>query len=86
MTIPDMIPVEVSGYCDLETGECVTAGPVASDGKTEPESPTGPRRADHGHSAIGGAASSHDWKVITARPGKPPAQARPQRRRVASEG
>jgi hypothetical protein len=62
MSIPDIIPVEVSGYCDLETGECVTAGPVASDGKTEPESPTGLRGADHGHSAIRGAASSADRK------------------------
>jgi len=58
MRIPDIIPVEVSGYCDVETGECVTAGPVASDGKTEPESPTGLRRADRGHSAVRGAASS----------------------------
>jgi hypothetical protein len=31
MSIPDIIPVEVSGYCDLETGECVTVGPSASD-------------------------------------------------------
>jgi hypothetical protein len=39
MSTPEIIPVEVSGYCDLETGECVTAGPVASDGATESESP-----------------------------------------------
>jgi len=39
MSIPDIIPVEVCGYCDLGTGECVTAGPVAPDGATEPESP-----------------------------------------------
>jgi hypothetical protein len=34
MNIPEIIPAEVSGYCDLETGECVTAGPVTSDDKT----------------------------------------------------
>jgi hypothetical protein len=62
MRIPDIIPVEVSGYCDLETGECVTASPVASDGKTEPQSPTGLRRADHGHTAIRATASSANRK------------------------
>ena len=24
MNIPEIIPAEVTGYCDLETGECVT--------------------------------------------------------------
>jgi hypothetical protein len=38
VSTPEIIPAEVSGYCDLETGECVTARPVASDGKTESES------------------------------------------------
>jgi hypothetical protein len=37
MSTPEIIPAEVSGYCDLETGECVTAGPVASDGTSESE-------------------------------------------------
>jgi hypothetical protein len=39
MSIPEIIPAEVSGYCDLETGECVTVGPADYDGKTESESP-----------------------------------------------
>lgn len=34
MTIPEVIPAEVSGYCDLETGECVTVDPITSDDKT----------------------------------------------------
>jgi hypothetical protein len=34
MTIPEIIPAEVSGYCDLETGECVTVDPVTSADKT----------------------------------------------------
>jgi hypothetical protein len=38
MSTLHIIPVEVSGYCDLETGECVTADPVAADGTTESES------------------------------------------------
>lgn len=32
MNIPEIISDEVSGYCDLETGECVTVDPTASDG------------------------------------------------------
>jgi hypothetical protein len=28
MSIPQIIPAEVSGYCDLETGECVTVDPI----------------------------------------------------------
>jgi hypothetical protein len=28
MNIPEIIEAEVSGYCDLETGECVTVDPV----------------------------------------------------------
>jgi hypothetical protein len=34
MNIPEIIPAEVSGYCDLETGECVTVDPITSDDKT----------------------------------------------------
>jgi hypothetical protein len=32
MNIPEIIPAEISGYCDLETGECVTVDTVAVDG------------------------------------------------------
>jgi hypothetical protein len=32
MNIPEIISAEVSGYCDLETGECVTVDdPIVSD-------------------------------------------------------
>jgi hypothetical protein len=34
MNIPEIIPAEVSGYCHLETGECVTVDPVISEEKT----------------------------------------------------
>ena len=34
MNIPELIPAEVSGYCDLETGECVRVDPVTSDEKS----------------------------------------------------
>jgi hypothetical protein len=37
MSIPVIIPAEVSGSCDIATGECGPAGPAgpaASDGKT----------------------------------------------------
>jgi hypothetical protein len=31
MNIPEIIPAEVAGYCDIETGECVTVDPVTDD-------------------------------------------------------
>ena len=37
MNIPEIIPAEIGGYCDLETGECVIVDPVISNGKTAPE-------------------------------------------------
>jgi hypothetical protein len=33
MNIPEIIDAEVSGYCDLETGECITADPITPDDK-----------------------------------------------------
>jgi hypothetical protein len=31
MNIPEIIPAEVAGYCDVDTGECVTIDPVTDD-------------------------------------------------------
>jgi hypothetical protein len=41
MNIPEIIPAESDGYCDLETGECVTRAEPAdkervAHGNTEP--------------------------------------------------
>jgi hypothetical protein len=40
MNIPEIIPAEVAGYCDVDTGECVTIDPVTDD-TTGPDT-TGP--------------------------------------------
>jgi hypothetical protein len=45
MSIPDIMPTELSGFCDLTTGECIvvdtdtdaaTAGGSAPDGTSQP--------------------------------------------------
>jgi hypothetical protein len=48
MNIPEIIPAEVCGYCDLETGECVTADPVTSDDETASENPVASAGTVHG--------------------------------------
>jgi hypothetical protein len=67
MNIPEIIPAEVSGYCDLETGECVTVDPVTSDDKTASGNPEASEGTVHGHGAVRGTASPRA-KVITAWP------------------
>jgi hypothetical protein len=57
MSIPEVIPAEVSGYCDLETGACVTAGPVTSDDKTASGNPVASEGTVRGHGAVRGTAS-----------------------------
>jgi hypothetical protein len=39
MNIPQIIPAEPDGYCEPETGQCVTTDPATADGSTEPEGP-----------------------------------------------
>jgi hypothetical protein len=46
MNITEIIPTEISGYCDVETGECITAETGAPHG-TPTEVPSQPYEIRH---------------------------------------
>ena len=46
MKVPEIIPAEISGYCDVETGQCITVEEATSDGRRQPVDGAGDVVAD----------------------------------------